>query len=172
MPTIVDTAASHQQFTVFLAALRKTELVAVLSEQDPYTIFAPIDDAFDALPAGTVNRLLADTDKLSAILAYHIVPGRFTSADAARLSGGVTTLEGRDVRIAGTPPDLTVNGAHVVQADMLADNGVLHAIDQVLVPLDDLGNIVVDYQDVTVVDSGPIVVVTPNQDDADEDTDA
>jgi uncharacterized surface protein with fasciclin (FAS1) repeats len=149
--------------------LRKTELIAPLGESDAYTIFAPTDDAFDALPAGTVNRLLADPEKLSAILAYHIVPGRFTSAGAARLSGSVTTLEGSDLRIAGTPPDLTIDGAHVVQANIMADNRVLHAIDQVLVPLDDLGKVVVEYQDVTVVGLGPVFIVTDNEDDGDTD---
>jgi uncharacterized surface protein with fasciclin (FAS1) repeats len=171
MPKLVDTATSHQQFTTFVAALRKTELIALLGKPDAYTIFAPTDDAFDALPSGTVNRLFADPEKLSAILAYHIVPGRFTSADAARLAGSVTTLEGSDLRIAGTPPDLTINGAHVVQADVVAENGVLHAIDQVLVPLDDLGNVVVDYQDVTLLGSGPVVIVTDNADGEDGEED-
>ncbi len=152
MAKIIDTLAAHQQFTTFGAALRRTPLHEMLLESGPFTVFAPTDDAFDNLPQGTVNRLLEDPEKLTAILAYHIVLGRFTSADAARLASSVTTIEGSDLRVATTPP-LTVNGAQVMHPDLLADNGVIHAIDQVLIPLDDLGNVRVEFTDIVVVTS-------------------
>ncbi len=162
MANIVDTATSAKQLTTFVAALQKTTFVDTLKGPGPFTVFAPTDDAFDNLPEGSVNRLLADPAKLTAILAYHIVPGRFTTANAARLSSAVTTLEGSDLRVASTP-SITLNGAHIVQPDLLADNGVLHAIDQVLIPLDDLGNVRLDYTDITVVAPNTVYVVEPDE---------
>ncbi len=161
MVNLLDKLASHEEFTTLHALVRRTALAAVLTEPGPFTVFAPTDDAFDNLPEGTVNNLMQNVDKLTAILAYHIVPGRFESDDAARLSSAVTTLEGSDLRVAKTAIDLTVNGAHVIQTNIAADNGVLHAIDQMLVPLDDLGNIVVDYEDVVVVTPDTMVVLSP-----------
>ena len=150
MSNLIDTFASQTQFTTFGAALRRTPLYDALREAGPYTVFAPTDDAFDNLPEGVVNHLLDDPEKLTAVLAYHIVPGRFTSDDAARLSASVTTLEGSDLRVA-TTPRIAVNGAPVTQADLLADNGVIHAIGQVLIPLDDLGNVRVEFTEITDV---------------------
>lgn len=167
MPNIIDTLATQRQFTTFSAALRRTPLYDALREAGPFTVFAPTDDAFDNQPQGVVNRLLEDPEKLTAILAYHIVPGRFTSADAARLSSSVTTLEGSDLRVA-TAPRITVNGAQVTQSDLLADNGVIHAIDQVLIPLDDLGNVRVEfteYTDIIVVAPETELDDTPNEAD-------
>lgn len=155
MANIMDTLATQTQFTTFGAALQRTPLRDTLREAGPFTVFAPTDDAFDNLPQGVVNRLLEDPEKLTVILAYHIVSGRFTSADAARLSSSVTTLEGSDVRVA-TTPRITVNGAAVMQSELLADNGVVHAIDQVLIPLDDLGNVRVEFTEMT-----DIIVVAP-----------
>ncbi len=152
MANIIDTLAAHQQFTTFGAALRRTLLRDTLLESSQFTVFAPTDDAFDNLPQGTVNRLLEDPEKLTAILAYHIVPGHFTSADAARLADSVTTIEGSDLRVATTPA-LSVNGAQVIHPDLLADNGVIHAINQVLIPLDDLGNVRLEFTDIVVVAS-------------------
>jgi uncharacterized surface protein with fasciclin (FAS1) repeats len=150
MPNIIDTLVTQSQFTTFSTALQRTPLYDALQEEGPFTVFAPTDDAFDNQPQGVVNRLLEDPEKLTAILAYHVVPGRFTSADSARLSSSVTTLEGSDLRVA-TSPRITLNGAQIVRFDLLADNGVIHAIDQVLVPLDDLGNVRVDFTEMIVV---------------------
>lgn len=161
MATLFQRLTSYEEFTTFAALVQKTSLVAVLNEPGPYTIFAPTDDAFDNLPEGTVNRLSQNVEKLTAILAYHIVPGSFTSDDAARLSSAVTTLEGSDLRIAASSIELTVNGARVIHSNIAADNGVLHGIDQVLVPLDDLGNVVVDYEDVMVLVPETMVIVSP-----------
>lgn len=150
MSNLIDTFASQTQFTTFDAALQRTPLYDALREAGPFTVFAPTDDAFDNLPEGVVNRLLEEPEKLTTILAYHIVPGRFTSSDAARLASAVTTLEGSDLRVA-TTPRITVNGAQVTQSDLLADNGVIHAISQVLIPLDDVGNVRVEFTEITDV---------------------
>jgi uncharacterized surface protein with fasciclin (FAS1) repeats len=160
MANLIETAAHDKRLTTFVAALRKTSLVDVLRGPSPFTVFAPTDDAFDNLPAGTVNRLFDDPEKLTAILAYHMVPGRFTSADGERLASAVTTVEGSDLRVA-TKPHLTINGARIVHADVEADNGVIHLIDRVLLPLDDLGNVQVTYADVTVVEPETVLVVAP-----------
>jgi uncharacterized surface protein with fasciclin (FAS1) repeats len=162
MANIVDTAAGQKQLTTFVAALQKTSLLGTLKGAGTFTVFAPTDDAFDDLPEGAVNRLLLDPAKVTAVLAYHIVTGRFTSADAARLSSAVTTLEGSDLRVASTP-SITLNGAHITQADLLADNGVIHIIDRVLIPLDDLGNVQVEYSDITVVAPNSVYLVDPGQ---------
>ena len=170
MANLVEAAAHEKRLTTFVAALGKTPLVDALQGSDHFTVFAPTDDAFDNLPEGSVNRLLADPDKLTAVVAYHIVPGRFTSADAPRLADAVTTVEGSDLRVA-THPHLSVNGARIVHADVAADNGVIHLIDRVLLPLDDLGNVQVTYADVTVVEPETVIVVEP-QAEADEQDDA
>jgi uncharacterized surface protein with fasciclin (FAS1) repeats len=166
MANLFETARTHQRWTTFVAAVKKTVLAQLLREPGPFTVFAPTDDAFTSLPEGTVNRLLADEAKLTTILAYHMVSGRFTSDDAARLSSSVTTLEGGDLRVGNRHGNLTVNGAHVSQKDVIADNGVLHAIDQVLVPIDDLGNVELDLSQLTVV--APDAVVFVEHDGSDE----
>jgi uncharacterized surface protein with fasciclin (FAS1) repeats len=170
MAHLVEAASHEKRLTTFVAALGKTPLVDALQGSDPFTVFAPTDDAFDNLPAGSVNRLFEDPEKLTAIVAYHIVPGRFTSADAPRLADAVTTVEGSDLRVA-TKPHLTVNGARILHADVEADNGVIHLIDRVLLPLDDLGNVQVTYADVTVVEPTTVLVVEP-QAEAEEQDDA
>lgn len=161
MATLLDTLAANEEFTIFTALVRKTAIVDMLKEPGPYTVFAPIDDAFDNLPEGAVNRLMQDSGKLSAVVAYHVVPGKFTIEDAARLSSSVTTIEGGDLRVAALPTALTVNGAPVIRPDLVADNGVLHGIDQVLVPLNDLGSVVMEYEDVVVVAPETMIVMTP-----------
>jgi hypothetical protein len=158
MATILKVAGATKDLSVFVAGVNKSALLSVLRGPGPFTVFAPTDDAFDDLPEGTVNRLLEDAGKLAAILAYHVVPGRFTTADAERLAGAVTTLEGSDLRISAKRR-LTVNGAKVVHADLLAGNGVIHAIDRVLVPIDDLGNVELSFTDLTVVEPPETVIL-------------
>jgi uncharacterized surface protein with fasciclin (FAS1) repeats len=170
MAHLVETASHEKRLTTFVAALRKTPLLDTLQGSDPFTVFAPTDDAFDNLPEGSVNRLLEDPEKLTAVVAYHIVPGRFTTADAPRLADAVTTVEGSDLRVA-TKPHLTVNGARIAHADMEADNGVIHLIDRVLLPLDDLGKVQLTYADVTVVEPETVIVIEP-QAEAEEQDDA
>ncbi len=131
---IVDTAAAAGSFSTLLAAATAAELVDTLKGDGPYTVFAPTDEAFAALPEGTVEGLLEpeNKDQLTAILLYHVVPGEVMSGD---LTNGMTatTAQGGDLTIM-TEGGVTVNGANVVTADVDASNGVIHVIDAVLLP--------------------------------------
>ncbi|TCO69651.1 fasciclin domain-containing protein [Rhodovulum euryhalinum] len=131
---IVDTAVEAGSFGTLVAAVQAAGLVETLKGEGPFTVFAPTDEAFAALPAGTVDELLKpeNKDKLTAILTYHVVPGKVMSGD---LSDGMTaaTVEGSEVTI-GTEGGVTVQGANVTAADIEASNGVIHVIDQVILP--------------------------------------
>src|SRR6056297_2634675 len=131
---IVDIAAGNGDFSTLVAAVKAADLVETLKSDGPFTVFAPTDDAFAALPKGTVASLLepANKDKLTAILTYHVVPGKVMSGD---LSDGMmaATVQGGEVTI-GTEGGVTVDGANVVQADIEASNGVIHVIDGVIMP--------------------------------------
>jgi uncharacterized surface protein with fasciclin (FAS1) repeats len=132
---IVDIAAGAGTFNTLVAAVGAAGLVETLKSPGPFTVFAPTDDAFAALPAGTVDSLLLpeNKDKLTAILTYHVVPGAVMSADLAGKRLNVATVNGETVHIDGTN-GVTVNGATVVTADIVASNGVIHVIDSVLLP--------------------------------------
>ncbi len=129
---IVDTAAEAGTFTTLLAAAEAAGLVDTLKGEGPFTVFAPTDEAFAALPEGTVEGLLADPEALAAILTYHVVPGEVMSTD---LSNGMTatTVNGADITIM-TEGGVMVNDANVVAADVDASNGVIHVIDSVILP--------------------------------------
>jgi len=129
---IVDTAVAAGTFTTLVAAVEAAGLVETLKGEGPFTVFAPTDEAFAALPEGTVEGLLADPEALAAILTYHVVPGKVMSAD---LTDGMmaTTVEGRDITIA-VGDNVTVGPATVTAADIEASNGVIHVIDSVLLP--------------------------------------
>ena len=131
---IVDTAISAGQFNTLVKAVQAAGLVDTLKGDGPFTVFAPTDDAFAALPAGTVDDLLKpeNKDKLVAVLTYHVVPGKVMSGD---LSNGMmaTTVQGSDVTIM-TEGGVKVNEANVISADIAASNGVIHVIDQVILP--------------------------------------
>lgn len=133
---IVDTAAGAGQFNTLLAAAKAAGLVAVLKSKGPFTVFAPNDAAFSALPAGTVDDLLKPKNKtkLAAILKYHVIPGRVKAADVAGKKLSVKTVEGQPVNVDGTAFGVQVNNARVVQPDIEASNGVIHVVDQVLMP--------------------------------------
>ena len=132
MATIVETAVSAGSFTTLVAAVGAAGLVDTLNGEGPFTVFAPTDDAFAALPEGTVEGLLADIPTLTSILTFHVVSGAVHAAD---LSDGMkaATVNGAELTF-----DLTdgvkVNGATVVTADIVCDNGVIHVIDAVLLP--------------------------------------
>ncbi|GAB4369955.1 MAG: hypothetical protein Kow00121_10270 [Elainellaceae cyanobacterium] len=132
--TIVDVASSSETFQTLVAALTEAELAEVLQGEGPFTVFAPTDEAFAALPEGTLDELLKpeNRDTLVQILTYHVVPGAVTSD--ALSSGDVETLEGSSVAVTVDQGAVTVNDATVVQADIPATNGVIHAIDQVILP--------------------------------------
>ena len=132
---IVDTAVAAGQFKTLAAALQAAGLVDTLKGAGPFTVFAPTDAAFAALPAGTVENLLKpeNREQLVAILTYHVVPGRVTAGDVAKLDKA-TTVQGGDVAIRATGGTVSVGNARVVQADVMASNGVIHVIDKVLMP--------------------------------------
>lgn len=129
---IVETAVDAGSFTTLVAAVEAAGLVETLSGEGPFTVFAPTDEAFAALPEGTVEALLNDIPALTAVLTYHVVPGAVMSGD---LSDGMmaTTVQGSDITI-GVGDSVTVNDATVVIADIETSNGVIHAIDQVILP--------------------------------------
>ncbi len=131
---IVDVAVGAGTFNTLVAAVKAADLVGALKGEGPLTVFAPTDDAFAALPAGTVENLLKPENKaqLQAVLLYHVVPGKVMSAD---LSGTVNaeTLQGSTVQII-VDKGVTINGANVVAADVAASNGVIHVIDAVILP--------------------------------------
>ncbi|MBN2759646.1 MAG: fasciclin domain-containing protein [Rhodobacteraceae bacterium] len=130
--TIVDIAVEDGRFTTLVAAVTAAGLAETLSGEGPFTVFAPTDDAFAALPEGTVEGLLNDIPTLTSILTYHVVPGAVMSGD---LSDGMmpTTVNGQTVTI-GVGDAVTVDGATVILADIEASNGVIHVIDQVILP--------------------------------------
>jgi uncharacterized surface protein with fasciclin (FAS1) repeats len=131
--TIVDVAAAAGSFNTLAAALKAAGLVEVLSGKGPFTVFAPTDAAFAALPQGTVETLLKpeNKDMLVKVLTYHVVPGKVLSKDLK--PGEVATVEGSNINIQ-LGESVKVNGAQVVKADIKASNGVIHVIDQVILP--------------------------------------
>ncbi len=134
---LVDTAVRAGQFKTLAAALQAAGLVDTLKGKGPFTVFAPTDAAFAALPAGTVDSLLKpeNRDKLVAILTYHVVPGRVTAAQVAGMDAA-TTVQGGALAIHAAGEGVTVNDARVITADVAASNGVIHVIDKVLLPQD------------------------------------
>jgi uncharacterized surface protein with fasciclin (FAS1) repeats len=131
--TIVDVAVGAGSFSTLVAAVTAADLVETLSGEGPFTVFAPTDDAFAALPAGVLDALLLPENKalLAQILTYHVVSGKVMAADVT--DGDVATVEGQNVTLS-TASGVTVNGANVVTADVAASNGVIHAIDAVILP--------------------------------------
>lgn len=133
--TIVDVAVANGSFDTLVAAVTAADLAETLSGEGPFTVFAPTDDAFAALPEGLVDALLLpeNKDTLAKILTYHVVAGEVMAADVT--DGDVETVEGQTVALA-TEGGVTVNGANVIIADVPASNGVIHAIDAVILPPD------------------------------------
>jgi uncharacterized surface protein with fasciclin (FAS1) repeats len=134
---IVDTAVAAGSFKTLATALQAADLIETLKGAGPFTVFAPTDDAFAKLPAGTVESLLKPENKakLVKILTYHVVPGKVLAADVVKLTSA-KTVEGSEVTIKVTDGKVTVDGATVVKTDILASNGVIHVIDSVIIPKD------------------------------------
>lgn len=133
--SIVDVASANGSFDTLVTAIQTAGLEETLSTEGPYTVFAPTDEAFAALPEGTVEKLVKpeNQDALSQVLAYHVVAGEVASGEIE--PGAVSTVEGSDVELAVDAAGVTVNGeATVVQPDVIADNGVIHVVDTVLLP--------------------------------------
>ena len=132
---IVHTAASSEQFSTLVAAVKAADLAEVLSGEGPFTVFAPTDAAFAKLPDGTVESLLLPENKerLAAILTYHVVPGAIYAKDVSGTSK-VKTVEGSEVEVKRDGDAVMIDGANVVTADIEASNGVIHVIDTVIIP--------------------------------------
>jgi uncharacterized surface protein with fasciclin (FAS1) repeats len=132
---IVDTAVSAGQFKTLAAALKAADLVATLKGPGPFTVFAPTDEAFAKLPAGTVESLLKPENKakLTAILTYHVVPGAVRAEQVTKLDQA-KTVNGAMVKVTTKGGKVTINDATVVKADTAASNGIIHVIDKVILP--------------------------------------
>ncbi len=129
---LVDTAVDAGQFKTLAAALDKAGLVPPLKGKGPFTVFAPNDAAFAKVPKGDLDALLADKAKLTAVLTYHVVPGTVMAKDVK--SGKVKTVQGSELTLAASGGGVMVDNAQVVKADIVADNGVIHVIDSVVIP--------------------------------------
>lgn len=132
---IVDTAVRAGQFKTLAAALKAADLVATLKGPGPFTVFAPTDEAFAKLPAGTVENLLKPENKakLTAILTYHVVPGAVKAEQVTKLDQA-KTVNGAMVKVTTKGGKVTINDATVVKADIPASNGMIHVIDKVILP--------------------------------------
>lgn len=129
---LVETASTSGSFKTFLAAAKAAGITDTLKKSGPYTIFAPGDGAFNKLPPGTVNSLLKDKAKLAEILSHHIIPGKVMVADVK--PGKITTMQGDLLTLTSDNGKVTVDNANVIQSDLMADNGVIHEIDTVVLP--------------------------------------
>lgn len=132
--TIVAVATDAGQFKTLVAAIKAAGLVETLSGKGPFTVFAPTDEAFAKLPKGTVESLLKpeNKEKLVAILTYHVVPGKVLAADVA--TGNIKTVNGKELSVKVSDGKVTVDKAKVVKTDIVAENGVIHVIDSVVMP--------------------------------------
>lgn len=131
--SIVETAVGAGKFNTLVTAVKAADLVEKLSGPGPFTVFAPTDDAFAALPAGTVESLLQNKDKLQAILTYHVVPGKVMASDVVNLQSA-KTANGQMVTIKVKDGVVMVDNAKVVMTDIECTNGVIHVIDAVILP--------------------------------------
>jgi uncharacterized surface protein with fasciclin (FAS1) repeats len=135
MKNIVQVAVEAGSFNTLVAAVKAAGLVETLSGPGPFTVFAPTDAAFAKLPAGTVEALLADKEKLTSILTYHVVSGKVMAADIVKTNGATpNTVNGLPLDIVVRGGKVYVNGINVVTADVQASNGVIHIIDAVILP--------------------------------------
>jgi len=137
MGGICDTAVAAGNFKTLVAATQAAGLVETLNTKGPYTVFAPTDEAFAKLPPGTVEGLLKDIPKLTAILKYHVIEGAVPASDVVQHKN-MTTLQGQDLKVDAVKwhlhKSVKINDANIINADVKADNGVIHIIDKVLIP--------------------------------------
>lgn len=129
---IVDTASSTGNFKTLVTLVQKAGLADTLKGTGPFTVFAPTDEAFAKLPKETLESLTADPEKLKSVLSYHVLNGKVMAADAK--TGPIPTLNGQTAKITSGDGKVMINKATVVQADVACDNGVIHAIDTVILP--------------------------------------
>jgi uncharacterized surface protein with fasciclin (FAS1) repeats len=133
---IVATATEAGTFNTLVKALQAGELVQALQAPGPFTVFAPTDEAFAALPAGALDKLLKPENKakLADLLKYHVVSGKIAIADVKSMTSVMTALEGKEIKISVQDDVLLINDAHVIKSDIECSNGVIHVIDKVLTP--------------------------------------
>ena len=129
---IIDTATSAGSFKTLVAAIEAAGLTDTLKGKGPFTVFAPTDDAFNKLPPGALDALLKDKAKLAQVLTYHVVPGTLMAKDVK--SGEAPTANGKSLKVTAVGDRVKVDNANVTQPDIAADNGVIHAIDTVVMP--------------------------------------
>jgi uncharacterized surface protein with fasciclin (FAS1) repeats len=137
MAGICDTAVAAGNFKTLVAATQAAGLVETLNTKGPYTVFAPTDEAFAKLPEGTVESLLKDIPKLTAVLTYHVLEGEVPASDVIQHKN-LTTLQGQELKVDAAKwhlhKSVKINDANIVKADIKADNGIIHVIDKVLLP--------------------------------------
>jgi uncharacterized surface protein with fasciclin (FAS1) repeats len=129
---IVDTAVAAGNFKTLVKAVQAAGLVDTLKGKGPFTVFAPTDEAFAKLPAGTLDSLLKDQAKLKAVLTYHVVPAKVMAKDVK--AGDVKTVNGQSFKVSTDGGKVKVDGANVVKTDIATSNGVIHVIDTVILP--------------------------------------
>lgn len=130
---IVEIAASNGSFNTLVAAVKAAGLAEALQGKGPFTVFAPTDEAFAKLPAGTLDALLKDKAKLTSILTYHVVSGRVLAADVMKMKSA-KTVNGQEISITMKDGAVMVDNARVIRTDILTSNGVIHVIDAVILP--------------------------------------
>ncbi|MFO0968306.1 MAG: fasciclin domain-containing protein [Gemmataceae bacterium] len=130
---IVDTAVGAGKFKTLVTAVQAADLVDTLKGKGPFTVFAPTDEAFAKVPKGTLEALLKDKKALTAVLTYHVVPGKVMAADAVKLDSA-KTVQGQPITITAKDGTVMINDARVVATDIVCANGVIHVIDAVILP--------------------------------------
>jgi uncharacterized surface protein with fasciclin (FAS1) repeats len=131
--TIVEVAVAAGNFQTLVAAVQAAGLVDVLNGEGPFTVFAPTDEAFARIPEAQLQALLADPAALTAVLTYHVVPGRVSAADVVTLTSAAT-VNGKNVTISAENGEVRIDEARVVTTDIQASNGIIHVIDTVILP--------------------------------------
>jgi uncharacterized surface protein with fasciclin (FAS1) repeats len=135
MNDIVTVASNAGTFNTLVAAVKASGLADTLQDDGPFTVFAPTDAAFAKLPRGAIDGLLADNDKLKAVLTYHVVPGSLMASDIVKMGGAeLETVNGASVRVTLRDGNVFIDGAKVVSTNIIASNGIIHVIDAVIVP--------------------------------------
>jgi uncharacterized surface protein with fasciclin (FAS1) repeats len=130
---IVDTAVAAGKFKTLVTAVKEAGLVETLKGKGPFTVFAPTDEAFAKVPKEALAALLKDKEKLTAVLTYHVVPGKVMAADAAKLKSA-KTVQGSEATITASADGVKIDGANIVKTDIVCANGVIHVIDAVIMP--------------------------------------
>jgi uncharacterized surface protein with fasciclin (FAS1) repeats len=135
MNDIVTVASNAGTFNTLVAAVKASGLADTLQDDGPFTVFAPTDAAFAKLPRGAIDGLLADNDKLKAVLTYHVVPGSLMASDIVKMGGAeLETVNGASVRVTLRDGNVFIDGAKVISTNIIASNGIIHVIDAVIVP--------------------------------------